>query len=156
MKHLIPFIAFLFVTSLFAEPPRKVEEADPMPQDGFKTFADLSAWASSSSFGGGHAGELTLSDRKVYYSDRMVTSGVPTAELIFYVQTMEERIRPFIIVPTQRKEFRVEVEGNEIITRAYDPKKKKWLIALQITPQMLPDEIKPDRTKPPQPTAVTR
>lgn len=142
MKHLVPLFALLAAVPLFAQPPRRVGEADPVPANGFTTFAELKKWAASSSFGGGQAGELTLSGTKVFYSDRMVTSGVPTAELIFYTAN-PDGIRPFLILPVQRREYQVGAEQNEIVVRTYDPAAKKWRIALRITPWMLPAPLLP-------------
>ena len=135
----ILLIALLSAATVFAQLPRKVGESDPIPQNGFKTFAELNSWANSSSFGGGRAGELNLSGKKVFFSDRMVTSGVVTAELLFYSLNASGEIHPFIIIPVQRKEFSVKAEDEEIVVRAYDYKTRMWSIALRIIKCMLPN-----------------
>ncbi len=139
MKPLVFLISLLFTTTVFAQTHRKVGESDPLPSAGFKSFAELNSWATTSSFGGGGSQELTLSGKKVFYSLRSVTSGMPTSELILYSLNAKDEIHPFIIVPVQGVEFSVKVEEGEIVVRKYDRMKKKWPIAARITPLMLPN-----------------
>jgi len=139
MKPLVFLISLVISASAFAQAHRKVGESDPLPSVGFKSFAELNSWATSSSFGGGGSYELTLSGKKVFYSVRSVTSGVPTSELILYSQNAKDEIHPFIIVPVQGVDFSVKVEEGEIVVRKYDRMKEKWQIAARITPLMLPN-----------------
>ena len=141
MKVLLTVLLIITAGMSFAaEQVRKVGEGDPLPKDGFASFEELQGWATGSSFGGGSAVKLNLNGTDVFYSDRMFTSGFATSELLFYAIGSDDRIRAFMIIPTQRKQFRIAVEENQIVVKHYSDQNKDWLIVMKITEAMLPSK----------------
>ena len=124
-----------------ADEVRKVGDADEMPKDGFANFSELQIWATTSSFGGGSANSFVIEGKNIYCSDRMVTSGMPTSELMFFTDSHDGRIRRFLLIPTQNKDHRISVEEDMLVVRCYVPSNKTWQIALKISPWMLPGSI---------------
>ena len=139
MKNLLILISLLVATTGYPKPMKVLESTDIPPQ-GFSTFEDLSKWASTSSFGGGHAKEIKLNEAMIFYSDRMFTSGRPTSELTFYSKRKDGSIHPFIHIPLQWKEFRIELKEAVIVIHAKSLGSDIWNLAAVITESMIPNQ----------------
>lgn len=147
MKLLASLLTLFFVVATFASettefpttlvPSGKFKQGDPIPDKGFKDKADVADWAlSTSTWGSAH--EVRQGKTNVYYSWRTFGSGHIAEEIIFYTKSYNDRLRPFLKIPTQYREFRVDVENDNIVVRAYSKEKKSFEVALTITPEMLP------------------
>lgn len=124
----------------FPERSGKFKGGDSLPEKGFKNYSELQEWSFYTTTGAGGCSILELGRRKVFYSDRMFTSGTATSELVFYTENRDGRIRPFLIVPVQLKENRVVVKDNKIVVLSYNFESKDWQVAMILTPEMLPVE----------------
>lgn len=80
---------------------------------------------------------FVLGGKKVFFTDRSFTSGLPTSEVTFYVQQASGRIGKFLALPMQLREHKIEQHGDKIVLTTYDEVTKSWLEVMSISSAML-------------------
>ncbi|MCF6314313.1 MAG: hypothetical protein L3J39_17830 [Verrucomicrobiales bacterium] len=84
----------------------------------YDSLDQLEKWAAETMFGG-WVKTIQLSDRKIYYSVRTFTSGLPTYEVIFFSLDHRSKISPFLAIPLKGRELRVKAEKSRIVVEAF-------------------------------------
>jgi hypothetical protein len=118
MKIIYAFILLATAVGVVADKPRKGGERNPIPQQGFADLAALNEWSGTSSFGGGGMQKLTLGSQDIYYTNRMVTSGLPSTEIVFWKQ-IKGRFVPCLIMPVRMGAYSATVVGEEIVLKRH-------------------------------------
>ena len=107
--------------------------------DGFASFDELAFWANSHEWTGGHAGKVNLDGIEIYLSSRSFTSALATTEIVLYFWDCSSlHIKPFLIIPTQRKNMRVSSIDKVVVIDSYSPSQKEWIESLRVTKDALP------------------
>ena len=114
-KYAVVLLAL--VLALDASNMRKVGEKDPIPEFGVADAAALEQWGGTSSFGGGMTQKLKLPDQEIYWSIRMVTSGVATSELVFWKKAKNDRLVPCLIMPVRPGAYSAFLEGVDVVVK---------------------------------------
>lgn len=109
-----------------------------LPEGGFDDYTQLKLWASISSSGSGGANITKLKESEVFYSIRSFSSGLSVSELVFFYQSKNGRLYPFLILPKQLKEYRVTSRDDKIAVESFDLKNKTWTKLLEFEENMIP------------------
>ena len=109
-----------------------------LPEGGFDNYAQLKTWASNSSSGSGGANITKIKGSDVFYSIRSFSSGLSVSELVFFYETKNGRLYPFLILPKQLKEYRVTSKDDKIAVESFNVKNKTWVKLLEFEENLIP------------------
>ena len=132
----------LFVLAGVIRSEERVQIADwkdtTVRAGGFANETELRSWATNC-LGGGTVQELILGGRQFFVSTRRFTSGAPDTEVCFWSDSWEsEKLQPFLIIPSQAKDIRIEATKKGIEVKAFSKKEKGFETIAVVLKGMLP------------------